>query len=286
MYNLGLLGTGLTVKSDGLFNLRQGLCGRSHAAKPSDQAGCHSNRAPAFRYKSVSRNLGARELFQRIRATISRREIQNMTMKIKPLIVFSCLALAALQVQAESLVDGSATAGKAKALTCAACHGAAGVSSLAAWPNLAGQNAPYLLAQLRAFKNGERKDPVMSTQVLSLTDDDMANLAVYFESLPAAAQPVADTSHIDRGQSLYRGGDPEDKSSACLACHGPTGRGNPAAVYPALQGQHATYTAKQLNDYKSGARTTDGKTQIMRNIAATLDSEDIQALSSYMQGLK
>lgn len=211
---------------------------------------------------------------------------QHMTMKIKPLFVLAGLALATFQVQAESLVEGSATAGKAKALTCAACHGAEGISVLATWPNLAGQNAPYLLAQLKAFKSGDRNDPVMSTQVLALTDKDMANLAVYFESLPAAAQPVANTSHIDRGQSLYRGGDQEDKSTACLACHGPTGRGNPAALYPALQGQHATYTAKQLTDYKSGTRTTDGKTHIMRDIAATLDTEDIQALSSYVQGLK
>ena len=209
-----------------------------------------------------------------------------MTMKMKTLFVLACFVLATTQVRAQSLVAGSVEAGKTKAATCAACHGAEGVSALATWPNLAGQNAPYLLAQLQAFKKGERMDPVMSTQVLTLTDDDMANLAVYFESLPAAAQPVADPNHIVRGEALYRGGSKEDESSACLACHGPTGRGNPAARYPALRGQHASYTAKQLNDYKNGTRTTDGKTQIMRDIVATLDKEDIEALSSYMQGLK
>jgi cytochrome c553 len=126
----------------------------------------------------------------------------------------------------------------------------------------------------------------MSSQAMMLSDEDMANLAVYFESLPAAAQSIADESLLERGEALYRGGNKEDKISACLACHGPTGRGNPAAKYPSLQGQHAAYTAKQLNAYADGARTTDGKTRIMQDIAANLDKDDIAALSSYVQGLK
>ena len=126
----------------------------------------------------------------------------------------------------------------------------------------------------------------MSSQAMMLSDEDMANLAVYFESLPAAAQAIADADLLSRGEALYRGGNKANEASACLACHGPTGRGNPAAKYPALQGQHATYTAKQLNDYASGARTSDGKTRMMRDIAAKLDKDDIAALSSYIQGLK
>ncbi|MDH4056441.1 MAG: cytochrome c4 [Gammaproteobacteria bacterium] len=209
-----------------------------------------------------------------------------MNIRLSLLYVLAGLALAATHVQAESLVNGSAEAGKARALTCGACHGAEGVSSNPMWPNLAGQNAPYVLAQLKAFKDGDRKDPLMSAQAMMLSDEDMANLAVYFESLPAAAQAVADENLLDRGQSLYRGGNLEDKTSACLACHGPTGRGNPAAAYPALRGQHAAYTAKQLNDYRDGARTTGSKVHMMQDIAANLDKADIAALSSYVQGLK
>lgn len=119
-----------------------------------------------------------------------------------------------------------------------------------------------------------------------LSDEDMSNLAVYFESLPGAAQSVADESLLKRGEALYRGGNKAEAASACMACHGPTGRGNPAAKYPALRGQHSAYTAKQLSDYADGVRTTDGKTRIMRDIAASLNKEDIAALSSYVQGLK
>ena len=209
-----------------------------------------------------------------------------MKIKLSSLFVIASLTLAAPSIQAESLVDGSIEAGKARALTCTACHGAEGNSSNPMWPNIAGQNAPYVLAQLQAFKNGDRQDPLMSSQAMMLSDEDMANLAVYFESLPAAAQSVADADLLSRGESLYRGGNKANEASACLACHGPTGRGNPAAKYPALQGQHAAYTAKQLNAYADGSRKTDGKTHVMRNIASNLDKDDIAALSSYVQGLK
>lgn len=209
-----------------------------------------------------------------------------MKNKLATIFAMASLVLAATQVQAGSLVEGSVEDGKAKALTCTACHGPEGNSSSAMWPNIAGQNAPYLLAQLKAFKDGSRMDPLMSSQAMLLAEEDMVDLAAYFESLPAAAQAVADPKLVARGEALFRGGNSDTSVAACLACHGPTGRGNPAARYPALQGQHAAYTAKQLNDYKSGTRETDGKTRIMRDIAANLSDEDIKALSSYMQGLR
>jgi len=199
---------------------------------------------------------------------------------------FAGLALAALQVQAESLVEGSAEAGKSKAVTCAACHGAEGISANPLWPNIAGQAAPYLVTQLKAFKDGARKNPLMTSQAMMLSEQDMADLAVYFESLPAPAQAVADPNVVVKGEALYRGGEVSNQVAACIACHGPTGTGNPAAGYPALKGQHAAYTAKQLRDYASGERVSDGKTRVMREIAGKLSEEEIVALASYVQGLK
>lgn len=207
-------------------------------------------------------------------------------MKLSHLFVIASLVLVGTTIQAESLVDGTADAGKQRALTCTACHGPEGNSSNPMWPNIAGQSASYILTQLQAFKDGSRSDSLMSSQAMMLSDADMANLAVYFESLPAAVQSVADEGLIGRGEALYRGGNKEAKVPACLACHGPSGRGNPAAKYPALKGQHAMYTAKQLNDYANSTRTTDGKTHMMRDIAENLDKDDIAALSSYVQGLK
>ena len=196
------------------------------------------------------------------------------------------MTLAAPQVQAESLVDGSADAGKTKSVTCAACHGPAGISVNPLWPNLAGQGAPYIVAQLKAFKEGTRKNPLMTSQAMMLSEQDMADLAVYFESLPGPAQAVADPDLVGKGEALFRGGEVSKQVAACMACHGPNGSGNPAAAYPALKGQHAQYTAKQLRDYASGERTSDGKTRIMREIAGKLSDDEIVALASYVQGLK
>ncbi len=209
-----------------------------------------------------------------------------MKIKLAPLFAIALLALFASQVQADSLVEGSAENGETKSLPCTACHGPAGNSSNAMWPNIAGQNAPYILDQLKAFKDGNRQDPLMSGQAMVLGDQDMADLAVYYEGLQAAAQSVKNPASVNRGEALYRGGDSDSGVAACIACHGPTGNGNPAAKYPALRGQHAEYTAKQLRDYKSGARVSDGSTRMMRDIAERLSEEDIAALSSYVQGLR
>ena len=209
-----------------------------------------------------------------------------MTTKFARVCVLYGFLFGLLPASAESLVDGDAEAGKAKAVTCSACHGADGNSINPMWPNIAGQSAKYIEEQLQAFKSGQRADPLMTSQAMLLSDTDMADLAVYFESLPAAAQAIADPDLLPRGQALYRGGDAEEGIPACIACHGPTGRGNPAVPYPALNGQHATYTAKTLQDYASGARKSDGLTKIMRHISERLNAEDIQALASYVQGLK
>ncbi|MFQ5609865.1 MAG: c-type cytochrome, partial [Woeseiaceae bacterium] len=178
-------------------------------------------------------------------------------------------------------------------ITCTACHGNEGNSVTPLWPNIAGQNAKYLANQIKAFRGDldnnvepTRFDLAMSPQVSTLSNQDIYDIAVYFESLPGAAQAVADPSSVARAEALYRGGRSDDGVSACIACHGPTGRGNPAAAYPALNGQHAAYTAKQLRDYASGARKSDGLTHMMRDTAERLNQEDIEALASYVQGLK
>jgi len=187
--------------------------------------------------------------------------------------------------QAESLVQGSAEAGKTRSITCSACHGADGNSVNPEWPSIAGQHAPYIVQQLQAFKSGARANPLMTAQAMMLSEQDIADLAVYYESLPAAPKAVSDPALVDKGEALYRGGDRELSVAACTACHGPGGQGNPAARYPVIAGQYAVYTAKQLRDYASGARKSDAPTRVMRVIAARLSEDDIQAVASYVQGL-
>ena len=197
----------------------------------------------------------------------------------------TCFLLTGLAL-ADSLVDGDAQAGKDKSVTCGACHGADGNSVNPVWPSIAGQHPTYIVNQLQAFKTGTRSEPLMLSQVMMLSDEDMRNLAVYFAGMPAAAKAVADPATVSRGERIYRGGDRENNTAACIACHGPTGRGNPAASYPSIRGQYATYAAAQLRAYASGTRRSDGPTRVMRDIAAKLSEEDIVAVSSYIQGLQ
>ena len=93
--------------------------------------------------------------------------------------MFAVLAMSSISVFAA----GDINAGKAKSASCAACHGAAGISPSPEWPNLANQKAAYLVNQLKAFKDGSRKSPLMAPMAMSLTEQDMQNLAAYYASL-------------------------------------------------------------------------------------------------------
>ena len=206
-------------------------------------------------------------------------------MKLKlAAITFSLLV--AIHSWADGLVNGSAEAGKDKAVSCGACHGADGNSVNPTWPSLAGQSATYIVDQLKAFKKGSRSNVLMNAQVLSLSDEDMADVAAYFSEQPAAPRAVADASLVDKGQALYRGGNKDEGTPACMACHGPNGAGNPAASYPSLSGQYAIYTTAQLKAYASGERKSDGATKVMRDIAKSMDDDDMIAVASYIQGLR
>ena len=200
--------------------------------------------------------------------------------------VASILALVIGLVAAQAVwAEGSVDAGKAKSMTCAGCHGVDGNSVNPEWPSLAGQHAVYTARQLAAFKDGSRSNPLMSAQAMMLSDQDMQDLAAYFAAQKLTAKTVADAETVDRGRTLYQGGDAAKGITACLACHGPTGAGNGPAGFPAIAGQHAVYAANQLRAYAKGERKTDAPTKMMRDIAARLSEEDIKAVTSYIQGL-
>ncbi|RPI58535.1 MAG: cytochrome c4 [Lysobacterales bacterium] len=181
--------------------------------------------------------------------------------------------------------EGSVEAGRTKAVTCSACHGADGNSVTPDWPMLAGQHASYIVRQLQSFKNGERTDVTMKPFADLLSDQDMLDVAAYF----AAQTPTpkgADPALVTLGQQIYRGGVAERGVPACIGCHGPDGNGNPLAAYPRVSGQHSAYVTKQLNAYRTGDRRSDvALNQMMRNVASELFEDEIRALASYVQGL-
>lgn len=211
-------------------------------------------------------------------------DLRSGVMKLQRLAL--SVVLGGLVMSSPVLGDGSAEEGQTKSTPCVACHGVGGNSANPQWPNLAAQNGPYIVRQLKAFKAGERQDPLMSPMATTLSDDDIEDLAAYFQAQTLTGLE-ADASKVAEGQRLYRGGDPAAGIAACTSCHGPNGRGMSAAGYPSIRGQHSTYVATQLKAYRSGARKTDQEqNQMMRNVTTRLTDSQIEAVASYVQGLR
>lgn len=179
---------------------------------------------------------------------------------------------------------GDAAAGQGKVAMCGACHGADGNSLAPNFPKLAGQGERYLLKQLNDIKSGDRQVVEMTGLLNNLSEQDLADIAAYYASQKMSVG-AADPKLVARGEALFRGGKLEEGMPACTGCHSPDGAGLDAAGFPQLGGQHAAYVAKQLTAFREGERSNDGDSKIMRAIAAKLSNKDIEAVSSFVQGL-
>ncbi len=185
---------------------------------------------------------------------------------------------------ASAAEQGSADAGKSKAATCAACHGQTGNSIAPNYPSLAGQHPSYIVHQLMAFKNGERQNPTMVGMAATLSEQDMKDLAAYYAKQDLTPKG-ADPKLVNEGQSIYRGGIPDRGVPACEGCHGPTGHGNYLAGYPRIAGQSQEYLMAALKSFADGSRKSDPN-QMMRDIAGLMHEDEMQAVTSYIQGLQ
>ncbi len=198
------------------------------------------------------------------------------------LLVFVLSATARAEEPSKSaIVSGDAAAGQTLyEAQCTVCHGVAGASAVPTQPILSGQHAEYTAAELRKFRSNERKNPIMSPMSTNLSDEDIANLAVYLAEQKPAIAGANDLSLAQSGEKLYRGGDLAAGIPACAACHNPVGAGI-APLYPRISGQYAEYVASSLREYANGSRSGDA----MNSIAAELSEEQINALAAYISGL-
>jgi cytochrome c553 len=193
-------------------------------------------------------------------------------------------SILALVIAAGPAAAGDAALGAQKAAVCGACHGMTGSSVNPEWPSLAGQPEAYIVAQLQQFKQGARVNPLMTPMAAPLAENDMQDLGAHFaQQTPAGLE--ADPSNWKAGEKLYRGGDSARGIPACIACHGPQGRGNGPARYPALRAQHSVYAYNQLKAFATGGRKSAGN-DIMQLVASRLTDDEMRALASYTQGLR
>jgi len=193
---------------------------------------------------------------------------------------------------------GNAQNGATLAGTCAACHGLDGKSTIPEiYPNLGGQSERYIAHQLALFKSGERANAIMQPYASMLSAQDMRDVGAHYAG-QARVAGIADDTLVEEGpyegmkfyevgQKLFRSGDAARGIPACMACHGPSGAGNPGPAYPAVGGQQSWYTARRLQEYRAGTTNERdaGMFRIMAAISKPLTDEEIGALSSYMQGL-
>jgi cytochrome c553 len=175
------------------------------------------------------------------------------------------------------LHDASAVSigrGATLALRCTMCHGARGMSQ-ANSPNLAGQYAAVVYKELRDYKSGARSSAIMQPLVVGLSDQDMRDLAVYYDYLPRP--PAYHPASAGQPPEIVVSGAPMRNIPPCAACHG--GLDNKAGS-PWLDGQPAPYIKAQLQAFADGTRRNDISEQ-MRNVARNMTPDEIDAAARY-----
>jgi cytochrome c553 len=208
--------------------------------------------------------------------------------------IFFVYGFIALFLNTPVWAGGDAAAGKLKTASCAGCHGQDGNSAIASFPKLAGLGEKYLTAQLRHIKAGERVIVEMTGLLDYMSDQDLQDMAAYYNSKNIQISGAKEITLIgmndpqkvlELGENLYRAGNLKTGVAACVACHSPSGKGNGPAGYPALGGQYAEYTEKQLLAYRSGERNSGANAKIMQGVAKALSDKEIKALANYISGL-
>lgn len=209
-------------------------------------------------------------------------------------IIFFIYGLTAIFLTTPAWAGGDAGAGKLKTASCAGCHGQDGNSAIASFPKLAGLGEKYLTAQLRHIKAGERVIVEMTGLLDYMSDQDLQDMAAYYNSKNIQISGAKEITLLgmddpqevlDLGENLYRAGNIKTGVAACIACHSPSGKGNGPAGYPALGGQYAEYTEKQLLAYRNGERNSGANAKIMQGVAKALSDKEIKALANYISGL-
>jgi len=167
---------------------------------------------------------------------------------------------------------------------CAACHGEGGNSQVPVYPKLAGQQRMYTIEQLKLFRSQKRSESDQQAYMWGISalldDSTIEGLADYFQAQPASPGKPADPRQSALGRRIFAEGIPARKIPACASCHGASGEGG--SVFPRIAGQHATYTALQLNQFKTRLRPY---AVVMAGVVKNMTREEMQAVAAYAQGL-
>lgn len=194
-------------------------------------------------------------------------------------------SVTALSAQAQE-VKGDVKAGEGKIAMCIGCHGIPGYQAsfpeVHKVPMISGQGAKYIVAALNAYKKGERKHPTMRGIADTLSDQDMADVAAYYEqhgkAEGAASKPAREPS-AQVAELLKKG--------ACVSCHGDNFSKPIDPSYPKVAGQHADYLFVALKSYKNEKSAQVGRSNgVMGGVAKQFSNAELKALSAYLGSLE
>lgn len=203
-----------------------------------------------------------------------------MNKLLTSMLSFAVASVMAVSAQAQE-VKGDAKAAEAKIAMCIGCHGIQGYQTsfpeVYRVPKISGQNAKYIAAALTAYKKGERKHPTMRGIADSLSEQDIADMAAYYEQHgKTEAVTAALTAANEKVTALLQKG-------ACVSCHGANFTQPLDPSYPKIAGQHKDYLFVALKSYKVENQSTWGRSNgIMGGIAKQYSNAELKALADYV----
>ena len=178
------------------------------------------------------------------------------------------------------------TKGNGPAAACVGCHGVdGGGNAQAGFPVLAQLPQTYFTKQIADFKSGTRSNPVMTPIAKALSIEEAESAARYYAGLerPKTQPATEDPAVIARGENLAVNGAWDRQVPPCFKCHAVGGLGV-APTFPPIAGQHASYTASQLQAWKTGARTNDPQ-KLMTTVAQNLTDDEMHSVAAYLAQL-
>ena len=181
-------------------------------------------------------------------------------------------------------IKGDAKAGEKKNAMCIGCHAIVGYQAsfpqIYKVPKISGQNAKYIAAALEAYRKGDRKHPTMRAVAGSLTDQDIADLAAFYEANGKTEGETAAPAAAELPAAL------KGKLAVCVTCHGTNFNNTTDPANPRLAGQHADYLKVSLHAYQTKDNHMVGRSNAtMVGMAAALNDEDIDLAAKFLAGL-
>jgi cytochrome c553 len=209
----------------------------------------------------------------------------NSTVLTLALVLASICAGCSTTQRSRALGNGDVPAETIALQVCSNCHGVDGNATSPNFPNLAGQQQVYFIAQLNGFKSHDRSDPAgfeyMWGLSKHLTEDQIKGLAAYYAQQRPAPNALRNAEPMSEGKEIFDKGIASKNIPPCATCHGAEGQGN--EQFPRLANQHADYLIKQLRVFQRTDQRPEASA--MKVIAHSLTAENIRAVANYLEAI-